>query len=135
MFYIFHPQPLFFNQVEVGKVKTGQYSPQYTALENSYSEIQDSRKAVTLNLVKGVNTNDEQLTKLLVDFTMEKTDDDKSWDVSRDIMETGKLLLNENNREELVHFQKKSIADFVQIKRDGNLRLCKSQLQLFQVET
>lgn len=60
--------------------------------------------------------NDEQLTKLLVDFTMEKTDDDKSWDVSRDIMETGKLILNENNREEITHFQNKKIEDFIVIK-------------------
>ena len=44
---------------------------------------------------------DETLTNLLVNFTMEKTDDDKSWDVSREIMETGKLILNENNREEI----------------------------------
>ncbi len=60
--------------------------------------------------------NDEILTKLLVDFTMEKTDDDKSWDVSRDIMDTGRLVLNENNREELKHFNDKSISDFVTIK-------------------
>lgn len=60
--------------------------------------------------------NDEQLTKLLVDFTMEKTDDDKSWDVSRDIMETGKLILNENNREEITHFNTKKIEDFIEIK-------------------
>ncbi|WP_396156020.1 UvrD-helicase domain-containing protein [Flavobacterium sp.] len=60
--------------------------------------------------------NDEQLTKLLVDFTMEKTDDDKSWDISRDIMETGKLILNENNREEITHFQNKKIEDFIVIK-------------------
>jgi ATP-dependent exoDNAse (exonuclease V) beta subunit len=60
--------------------------------------------------------NDEQLTKLLVDFTMEKTDDDKSWDVSRDIMETGKLILNENNREEITHFNNKKIEDFIEIK-------------------
>ena len=31
--------------------------------------------------------NDEVLTKLLVDFTIEKADDDKSWDVTRDILE------------------------------------------------
>lgn len=61
--------------------------------------------------------NDEQLTKLLVDFTMEKTDDDKSWDISRDIMETGKLILNENNREEITHFQNKKIEDFIVIKK------------------
>jgi ATP-dependent exoDNAse (exonuclease V) beta subunit len=60
--------------------------------------------------------NDEELTKLLVDFTMEKTDDDKSWDVSRDIMETGKMILNENNREEITHFQNKKIEDFIVIK-------------------
>lgn len=60
--------------------------------------------------------NDETLTNLLVDFTMEKTDDDKSWDISREIMETGKLILNENNRQEITHFQNKTIAEFVAIK-------------------
>jgi ATP-dependent exoDNAse (exonuclease V) beta subunit len=60
--------------------------------------------------------NDETLTNLLVDFTMEKTDDDKSWDISREIMDTGKLILNENNREEISHFQNKTIAEFIEIK-------------------
>ena len=59
---------------------------------------------------------DETLTKLLIDFTMEKTDDDKSWDISREILETGRLVLNENNREEITHFQDKKIEDFVEIK-------------------
>ena len=60
---------------------------------------------------------EETLTKLLVDFTMEKTDDDKSWDITREIMDTGRLLLNENNRNEITHFQDKSIAEFVEIKK------------------
>jgi ATP-dependent exoDNAse (exonuclease V) beta subunit len=59
---------------------------------------------------------DETLTKLLIDFTMEKTDDDKSWDISREILETGKLVLNENNRNEIVHFHDKSISDFIAVK-------------------
>ncbi|KFC58827.1 ATP-dependent helicase [Flavobacterium gilvum] len=59
---------------------------------------------------------DETLTKLLIDFTMEKTDDDKSWDISREILETGKLVLNENNRNEITHFQDKSISDFIVVK-------------------
>ena len=59
---------------------------------------------------------DETLTKLLVDFTMEKTDDDKSWDISREILDTGRLVLNENNRNEITHFQDKTIAEFVEIK-------------------
>jgi ATP-dependent exoDNAse (exonuclease V) beta subunit len=59
---------------------------------------------------------DETLTKLLIDFTMEKTDDDKSWDISREILETGKLVLNENNRNEITHFHDKSISDFIAVK-------------------
>jgi ATP-dependent exoDNAse (exonuclease V) beta subunit len=59
---------------------------------------------------------DEILTTLLVDFTMEKTDDDKSWDVSREIMETGRLILNENNRNELIHFSDKEIPQFMEIR-------------------
>ena len=60
---------------------------------------------------------DDTLTKLLVDFTMEKTDDDKSWDISREILETGRLILNENNREEIAQFKGKSIDEFLEIKK------------------
>jgi hypothetical protein len=56
------------------------------------------------------------LTKLLIDFTMEKTDDDKSWDISREILDTGRVL-NENHRNEITHFHDKTIADFVEIKK------------------
>ena len=59
---------------------------------------------------------DDVLTNLLIDFTMQKTDEDKSWDISREIFETGRLLLNENNREEITHFQEKSITEFIEIK-------------------
>ncbi|WP_125717985.1 UvrD-helicase domain-containing protein [Flavobacterium ustbae] len=67
---------------------------------------------------------DETLTKLLIDFTMEKTDDDKSWDVSREILDTGRLVLNENNRNEILHFQNKTIEEFVEIKKKMQA-LCK----------
>lgn len=67
--------------------------------------------------------NDKQLTELLVNYTLEKTNEDKSWDISREIMETGKLILNENNREEITHFHNKSIEDFVEIK-NRLIKLC-----------
>jgi len=31
-------------------------------------------------------------------------------------MDTGRLILNENNREEITHFNNKTIAEFVEIK-------------------
>ena len=79
---------------------------------------------------------DETLTKLLIDFTMEKTDDDKSWDVSREILETGRLVLNENNRNEILHFHDKSIEEFVEIKKKM-LVLCEeleSENEQFAIE-
>ncbi|WP_310559347.1 UvrD-helicase domain-containing protein [Flavobacterium sp.] len=85
---------------------------------------------------------DETLTKLLIDFTMEKTDDDKSWDISREILETGRLVLNENNRNEITHFQDKTITEFVEIKNklaevckvleDENTAIAESALLLIE---
>lgn len=61
--------------------------------------------------------NDEVLTKLLVDFTIEKADDDKSWDITRDILEISKLLTNENNRTEIEHYKEKELEEFVNLKK------------------
>ncbi len=60
--------------------------------------------------------DDDEITKLLVDYTLEKTNDDKSWDVSREIMEIGKLLGDENNQEEIAQFGNKSISEFICVK-------------------
>lgn len=79
--------------------------------------------------------NDEILTNLLVDFTMEKTDDDKSWDVSREIMETGKLILNENNREEITHFQNKTISEFIEIKNKLTELCAQMEAETIQLAT
>ncbi|WP_317047145.1 UvrD-helicase domain-containing protein [Flavobacterium croceum] len=61
---------------------------------------------------------DAELTNLLVDYTMEKTDDDKSWDISKEIFDVGRLILNENNREELTHFENKTLSEFSKIKEN-----------------
>ncbi len=58
----------------------------------------------------------EELTNLLVDFSLDKTDNDKSWDVTYELFETGKLLINENNRNELNQFKEKTIEEFIAVK-------------------
>ncbi|MNK22889.1 ATP-dependent helicase/nuclease subunit A [compost metagenome] len=58
----------------------------------------------------------EVLTSLLVDFSLDKTDNDKSWDVTYELFETGKLLIDENNRNELHQFKDKTIEEFLFIK-------------------
>lgn len=75
---------------------------------------------------------DETLTKLLVDFTMEKADEDKSWDISREILETGRLILSENNHKEMADLQQKTIPEFVAI-RNRLIEMCK-ELELQTVD-
>src|SRR5690606_18090486 len=66
---------------------------------------------------------DEMLTKILVDFATTKTDEDKSWDITRDFFEISKLLTNENHRVEISAFQDKTIPDFIKI-RQSLVKIC-----------
>lgn len=60
---------------------------------------------------------DKLLTNTLLEFTFEKIDDDKSWDISFDLNKVGKMLFNENNIEHLKSFKTKSITDFLALKK------------------
>ena len=55
---------------------------------------------------------DAELTRVLIDFSLEKTDSDKSWDLSRDLMKVGKLTFKENEIRHLQSLENKSISDF-----------------------
>lgn len=59
---------------------------------------------------------DKELTDLLIDFSIDKADNDKSWDVTRELLEIGYLLMNENNRDEIALFQDKNLPDFVAVR-------------------
>ena len=87
-------------------------------LPNTFDVSLDTEKLLqeAVDAIISQAGEDEQLTKLLVDFTMEKTDTDKSWDVSNEILNTGKLILNENYREEILSLQEKTIPDFTVLK-------------------
>ncbi len=55
---------------------------------------------------------DMELTKLLVSFSKEKTLEDKSWDVSRDLFDISKLILNENHAQELHKLAENNLSSF-----------------------
>lgn len=55
---------------------------------------------------------DQELTKLLVTFSKEKTLEDKSWDISRDLFDISKLILNENHAQELHKLENKDLSSF-----------------------
>ncbi len=61
--------------------------------------------------------SDDKLTQLLIDYALEKTDNNKSWDISKDIFEMSKLLINENDRKEIKQYKDKSISEFLTINQ------------------
>ncbi len=67
------------------------------------------------NLITKAGT-DELLTEVLVDFALEKADDDKSWDISFDFNKIAKLLVNENDLVFIETLADKSPQDFKELK-------------------
>jgi ATP-dependent exoDNAse (exonuclease V) beta subunit len=61
--------------------------------------------------------DDEELTKLLLDFSKNKTDDDKNWDITYDLLAASSLLTNEDSKHELKEYENKTIEDFVETKK------------------
>ncbi len=59
---------------------------------------------------------EQTITSVLIDYALEKTDDDKSWDISRDITKASKILYDENEAPHLEKLRDKSVADFQKLK-------------------
>ena len=60
---------------------------------------------------------DEKLTQFILEFTRNKTDDDKNWDISRELFEVAKLLTNDNNAQEVKEIEDKNFDDFKEIRQ------------------
>ncbi|WP_299394265.1 exodeoxyribonuclease V subunit beta [uncultured Gelidibacter sp.] len=59
---------------------------------------------------------EKELTKILVDFAIEKADEDKSWDVSLDFNKIAQLLINENDIPHIELLKDKTLDDFKALK-------------------
>ncbi|WP_420603675.1 UvrD-helicase domain-containing protein [Flagellimonas sp.] len=60
---------------------------------------------------------DKELTEVLLAFSLEKIDEDKSWNITYDLMEIGKLLFQENHSSPIEALQSKSLHDFKEIQQ------------------
>jgi hypothetical protein len=76
-----------------------------------------------LVLSEGVNAlidragNDKALTDILVAFALEKIAEDKSWDLSFDLKNIGKLLFSDQHIQALEHLSTKKLSDFENLKK------------------
>ncbi|WP_405384677.1 UvrD-helicase domain-containing protein [Maribacter sp. LLG6340-A2] len=58
----------------------------------------------------------EEFTKVLLDFALEKIEDDRSWDIAFDLLKIGKLLFDENNAEHLKQLKDVELVDFLKLQ-------------------
>jgi ATP-dependent exoDNAse (exonuclease V) beta subunit len=61
---------------------------------------------------------DKTLTELLVQYSLQKLDDDKSWDISIELKKFSKIILNENHAQHLRELENVSIDDFLKLRNE-----------------
>ena len=88
-------------------------------LSGSFEVSLDIDKLLTeaVDLLISKAGENPKTTKVLIDYTLEKTDDDKSWDISKDISKTAKLIFNENDTDHIKKLQTKKLDEFLEFKK------------------
>ncbi|WP_405411966.1 UvrD-helicase domain-containing protein [Maribacter sp. Asnod1-A12] len=59
---------------------------------------------------------DPEFTKVLLDFALEKIEDDRSWDIGFDLLKIGKLIFDENNAAHLKQLKDIQLSDFLKLQ-------------------
>lgn len=91
------------------------------------------QKAVN-NLIAKAGS-EEKLTKTLVDFAIEKADEDKSWDVTFDLVKIAKLLIQENDLKHLKTLKDKTLEDFESLKSNVLKKITNSENEIVKQAT
>ena len=68
------------------------------------------------NLIFKIDLNDER-SKNIINFSSEKTQNDKSWDITKDLKDIAELIFNENNFSELDSLKDSEVRDFERWKK------------------
>ena len=91
------------------------------------------QKAVSRLLSKA--GKNKALTKVLVDFAIEKADDDKSWNIALDLAKTAKLLTKETEAPFLQDLAQHSLLDFQTLKISLTKKIAEAEIQTISVAT
>ena len=91
------------------------------------------QKAVSRLLAKA--GKNKALTKVLVEFAIEKADDDKSWNIALDLIKTAKLLTKESDAPFLEELSQRSLQDFDTFKSDLKNEISDTELLLVELST
>ncbi len=101
-------------------------------LPQNFEVVLDTDLLLEEAVAKLVNKagSDTKLTRILIDFALEKTDDDKSWDIAIDLSKVGKLLFIETNAPHLKTLAGKEIDDFLRLQTEIKTKRTRIQSQM-----
>ncbi len=78
---------------------------------------------------------DQRLTRFLLDFSFEKIEANKSWNIFKDLFETGKLLFQEVHSKHLKHLKDKDLEDFLALQKKLRADIRSKEKQLKETAT
>lgn len=90
-FYQFHPEPVFFNQTEVNKLKNSKYQTKYAELEKSFQLSNEEKKSSVNALVEAIHKDDIALIDAA--RTQVQQADEKSKQIKKQV----KILMESND--------------------------------------
>jgi ATP-dependent exoDNAse (exonuclease V) beta subunit len=87
-------------------------------LPDNFEVELDSKRLISkaINNLIARAGKDKKLTQLLVDFSLAKIEEGKSWDVEYDLQNIAKLILNENHYPFLKKLKGKEVGDFLRFR-------------------
>ena len=94
-------------------------------LSQNFEVVLDTESLLDRAIAKILNRagDDKTLTKVLIDFSLEKIDDSKSWNITFDLKTIGKILFQENHLVHLQKIEKKTLEDFSGLKQSIKLKV------------
>jgi len=78
----------------------------------------------------GIN---KELTDLLLDFAIEQAEEDRNWDISKDLQNFGRFLFNENHRGFLAELLPLSLEEFQKIRNQLKKEIGKSKKEIISI--
>jgi uvrD/REP family helicase len=81
-----------------------------------FLETDDLLRLAIENLLKKTEEN-KKLTKFLLEFSKDKIEEDKSWDIEEELFEIARLLTNENHYPYVQELKDKELEDFENLKK------------------
>lgn len=87
-------------------------------LPQNFEVVLDTEQLLSeaVNRVLNKAGNDDQLTRFLIEFSIEKTEADKSWDLSHDLRKIGKLIFEENHARALDELHNFDLKGFTRLQ-------------------